>query len=376
MKRALILGGGFAGCAAADQLRLLGGWDVTLIETGNQLGAGVRTQWYGGHPYTFGPRHFLTQDERAVAYLNDIVPLRACPEHEFLTYVEADAAFYNYPIHVDDIPRMPEAGVITAELAQARERDEAGAARNLEEYWIASVGRTLYEKFVEGYSKKMWKVADNLEIDTFSWSPKGVALKSGPRAAWDSAYSGYPLEPGGYNRFFSYATQDADVRLNTRCAGYDPASMQVNYFSDIHSPQYYDVIVCTISPDIFGHYAYGELPYIGRDITRLVLPVEFALPPNVYMTYYAGREPYTRVTEYKKFTGHKDVTSTLITLEVPSANGNYYPLPMKWAQARAKQYHASFPDKVFCIGRAGSYDYSVDIDDCIIQAMGMAEKLK
>lgn len=373
MKRALILGGGFAGCAAADQLRLLGGWDVILIEAGSELGSGVRTRWCGRHPYTFGPRHFLTQDEHAVAYLNDIVPLRACPEHEFLTYVEADAAFYNYPIHADDIPRMPEAGVIIAELAQARERDEAGAARNLEEYWIASVGRTLYEKFVEGYSKKMWKVADNREIDTFSWSPKGVPLKAGPRAAWDSAYSGYPLEPEGYNRFFAYATQDADVRLNTKCRLYNTINLSVTIEDSVRS---YDIIVCTISPDILSHYAVGELPYIGRDITRLVLPVEFALPPNVYMAYYAGRELYTRVTEYKKFTQHKDASSTLITLETPSANGKYYPLPMKWAQDRAKQYHASFPDKVFCIGRAGSYDYSVDIDDCITQAMDMAEKLK
>ena len=27
------------------------------------------------------------------------------------------------------------------------------------------------------------------------------------------------------------------------------------------------------------------------------------------------------------------------------------------------------PDGVFSIGRAGSYDYSVDIDDCIAQAL-------
>ena len=31
-KRALIIGGGFAGCCAAHQLELQGGWDVTLIE--------------------------------------------------------------------------------------------------------------------------------------------------------------------------------------------------------------------------------------------------------------------------------------------------------------------------------------------------------
>ena len=63
MKKALIIGGGFVGCAAAHVLELQGGWDVTLVEKNSVLGAGVRTQWYGGHPYTFGPRHFLTQNE-------------------------------------------------------------------------------------------------------------------------------------------------------------------------------------------------------------------------------------------------------------------------------------------------------------------------
>ena len=46
-------------------------------------------------------------------------------------------------------------------------------AHNLEEYWINSVGKTLYEKFVNNYSKKMWMIDDNKKFDTFDWSPKG-----------------------------------------------------------------------------------------------------------------------------------------------------------------------------------------------------------
>ena len=45
MKKALIMGGGFAGCAAAHQLELLQGWDVTIVEKAPFLGAGVRTNW-------------------------------------------------------------------------------------------------------------------------------------------------------------------------------------------------------------------------------------------------------------------------------------------------------------------------------------------
>ena len=45
MKKALIIGGGFAGCAAAHQIQLIGGWDVTLVERAPFLGGGVKTHW-------------------------------------------------------------------------------------------------------------------------------------------------------------------------------------------------------------------------------------------------------------------------------------------------------------------------------------------
>ena len=61
MKKVLIIGGGFAGCATAHLLGEKKDLNVTLVEAGSELGAGVRTHFYGGHPFTFGPRHFLTQ---------------------------------------------------------------------------------------------------------------------------------------------------------------------------------------------------------------------------------------------------------------------------------------------------------------------------
>jgi UDP-galactopyranose mutase len=138
----------------------------------------------------------------------------------------------------------------------------------------------------------------------------------------------------------------------------------------------FDAIVSTIAPDTLFANEFGVLPFIGRGITALVLPVEFALPPDVYFCYYTGAEKYTRVTEYKKFTRHVDRSSTLITIETPSANGRLYPVPIKRYKDLAQRYFALMPQNVFSIGRAGSYDYGVDIDDCIAQARDVAEKLK
>jgi UDP-galactopyranose mutase len=367
-KTALIIGGGFAGCASAHQLALLGDWGVTLVEAAPFLGAGVRTMWYGGHPHTFGPRHFLTQNEKIFEFLNRYVPLRRCADHQFLSYVERDQQFYGFPIHMDDVKKMPDRSRIYQELEYL---PGVANAKNLEDYWISSVGPTLYEKFIKRYNEKMWHVEDNKIIDTFNWSPKGVAIKEGPREAWDNWISAYPYAPNGYDDYFEVATKEAQVCLSTRIERYDIPNKSVVIRGE---DRCFDVIVNTISPDILFGHAYGALPYLGIDFHRIVLPVEHCFPEDVYFLYYPNNEAFKRLVEYKKFTHHQAPT-TLIGMEIPSMNGKYYPMPIKAEKAKAQKYFDEMPDGVFSIGRAGSYLYDIDIDDTIRQAMEVAEKL-
>ena len=348
---------------------MMGGWDVTLVEALPFLGAGVRTSWYGGHPYTFGPRHFLTQNQGVYDYLDRLCPLRRCLDHEFWTYVERDNAFYGFPIHRDDISRMPDRSKIEDELKRVQGVENA---KNLEDYWIGSVGPILYAKFIEKYSKKMWLLDDNKAIDTFNWSPKGVALKEGPKVAWDTALSAYPIAPDGYNKYFDIATAGAKVLLSTKIERYDLEKRAVWIKGERLT---FDVIVSSISPDQLFDYCHGELPYIGRDFHKIVFPSEHVFPEHVYFLYYANDEKFTRLVEYKKFTRHQSPT-TLVGMEIPSMNGKYYPLPMKSAMALAARYHAEFPERVYSLGRHGSYRYAIDIDDCIEQAMVFGQQVK
>ena len=374
-KNALIIGGGFAGCSAAHQLQLLGNWDVTLVEKSNFLGAGNKTRWYGGHPYTFGPRHFLTPYEEVYDYINNLIPIRKCPEHEFLTYVEQDDAFYAYPINMQDIKNMPDYKLINNEIQEIKNSEYAGVkkAKNLEDYWIASVGNRLYSKMIEQYNKKMWLVEDNKEIDTFNWSPKGVTLKEGPRAAWDNVISGYPYDENGYDKYFPMATSQANVLLNSTCQIVDISKKKVKIEGEIYT---YDLIISTIGPDILLQKELGSLEYIGRELKLMVFPTEYVFPKNVYFLYYANSEPFTRLVEYKKFTHHKSNTS-LVGMEIPSLNGGFdYPVPFKKEMRLAKKYFDLMPEGVYSLGRAGSYLYGIDIDDCIRQTMIMAKELK
>ena len=95
--KALVIGGGFTGITAAFELGKNDKWAVDLVEKNGFLGAGNRTNFYHGHPYTFGPRHFLTQDEGIYSYLNKYVPLRSCSEHQFMTLGADEESFLNYP---------------------------------------------------------------------------------------------------------------------------------------------------------------------------------------------------------------------------------------------------------------------------------------
>ena len=218
----------------------------------------------------------------------------------------------------------------------------------------------------------MWFVENNKEIDTFNWSPKGVTLKDGPKRAWDTAISGYPYALDGYDKYFPFATKEAKVLLNTSCTINNIDKKEAIIQGEKIT---YDVIISTIGPDVLLNEAYGPLKYIGRELKLIVFPSEYVFPENVYFLYYANEEPFTRLVEYKKFTHHRSSTS-LIGMEIPSLNGGFeYPVPFKNQQLIAKKYFDSMPNGVYSIGRAGSYLYGVDIDDCIRQSMIIAEEL-
>ena len=118
----LIIGGGFAGCASAEILSHQKNCQIKLIEKSSELGAGVRTYFYGGHPYTFGPRHFISTRQEAFDYIKKFLKMRNCNYHQFKSYVETDDKFYNYPINKKDIAVMPDKKKILNELKKKEKK--------------------------------------------------------------------------------------------------------------------------------------------------------------------------------------------------------------------------------------------------------------
>ncbi len=372
MKKVLVIGGGFGGCCPAHLLEDKG-FEVTLIEKAPFLGGGCKTFWHGGHPFTYGPRHFLTQDESLFNYINEIIPMRRIDtEHYNLSYVERDQQFYVYPPHMDDVARMPEAAEIREQL---KGRRDVSKAENFEEYVVGSVGRIIYEKFFEQYSKKMWKIDSNKELDGFSWGLRdtyasGIKLKEGLKAGWEGWYSAFPYAANGYDDYFPIATKKAKVHLNTEIEAFDLEHYKVKIAGDWHK---YDIIISTLAPDIVMNNIYGPLRWMGREFHKLVLPIKEVFPPHMYFLYFCSDEMFTRVVEYKKFYQYES-PSTLLVLEVPSTKNKLYPFPVLAEQERAKKYVDAMPPNVYSVGRMGTYRY-LDVDDIIAQCKEMVAKI-
>ena len=218
----------------------------------------------------------------------------------------------------------------------------------------------------------MWMIEDNKVISDFSWSPKGVAIKYGAREGWDTAISAYPTEIDGYNRFFDSAEELCDLYIKNNIEEIRPGSLSVKIEGEWKE---YDLIINTAPLDDLFKGIFSPLIYIGRRIEFVILPVEYALPKDVYFAYYTGSEAYTRVVEYKKFSRHKS-EHTLISLEYPTkGNGKYYPMPTEKDKNHYKKYQELCHPNMLNAGRIGLYNYRYDIDDVMEQMMNISEAI-
>jgi len=346
------------------------GWHVVVIERAPIIGGGVRTFFHGGHPFTYGPRHFLSPYPEAYEFLNKHVPMRDLRKLNY-AYVERDQQFYSYPIHEDDIPRMPEAKQIQAELDALPEETEAN---NFEEFWAGRIGGTLYEKFITHYNKKAWQLNDNIEMDFgFEATVKRRTIESGDRREMEGWYNCYPIAHDGYNAFFEMALEGCEVRLETEIEAFDVAacSVRIKDTGDIIDG---DMMISTTSPDALLDYQFGELGYVGREFQKLVLPIEHVFPEDVYFLYYPNpNEQHTRIVEYKKFTQHES-PQTLLVVEIPSMKNKLYPMLIKSHVERAQKYLDALPDNVHSVGRQGTYRY-IDVDDIIMAGLEFQKQL-
>lgn len=381
-RKALILGGGLAGCYTAYLLKKKN-FDISIIEA-DKIGGLCRTRYYAGHPYEFGPHVFFWPETNINNSLIELTDVRQVQRHP-ISFINKDEKFYRYPIHYDDIKLMPESNEIKIQLKNRKGLPKIGEC-SFEEYFRSAVGEILYNKFMREYTFKMWGIpgnelqtslvwADRVGKDANNYDP----IKKGEDIGLaNNMFQVYPKN--GWNPVFDKMIENINIIYDT-VVNIDKNFIKCkNHKLKINN---YDTIIITISLDEILNYRFGELPYMGRILIPLIFDVEYLLPNHVESQHYSGNEFQTRVTEMKKITGHES-NSTLILIEIPTKKtkdiftenclntDNYfnrcYPVQSIEGLQLYKKYVEEIEklsDKIKLVGRLASFRY-----------WGMAETMK
>jgi UDP-galactopyranose mutase len=357
----LVVGAGFAGSVLAERLASQRGETVLVVDRRAHIG-GNAFDWYdeaGILVHRYGPHIFHTNAEAIVAYLSQFTAWRPY-EHRVLAKV--DGQLVPIPINLDTINRLYGLDLTCEQMEQflAERRENVREIRTAEDVVVGTVGRELYEKFFQGYTRKQWGVDP-------SRLSKSVTARVPTRTNRDDRYFAdafQSMPAGGYTRMFQRMLDHPNIKV----------MLQADY-REVREAIAYRRLIYTGPIDEFFDFRLGKLPYRSLRFEHVTLDTPRFQP--VAVVNYPQTEAFTRITEYKLMTGQQH-PQTSLTYEYPTDHGDpYYPVPAPENEVLYKRYEAlatQQADAIF-VGRLATYRY-YNMDQVIGQALAAFNRIQ
>ena len=350
----LIVGAGFAGSVLAERIASQRGEKVLVIDKRDHIAGNAYDHLddAGIMVHRYGPHIFHTNSNDIVSYLSNFTEWRPY-EHRVLAQVDDQRV--PIPINLDTINRLYnlnlDADGMEAFLAARREPlDEINTS---EDVVVSTIGRELYQKFFQGYTRKQW----GLDPSQLS---KQVTARIPTRTNHDDRYftdTFQAMPKLGYTAMFERILDHPliDIRLSTT-------------WQDVSEQGLAPRVIFTGPIDEYFEYRFGRLPYRSLEFVHETKDVEWAQP--VAVVNFPQTETYTRITEYKHLTGQIH-PKTSLSYEYPSDTGDpFYPIPRPENQELYRRYKAASErlTDVWFVGRLGAYQY-LNMDQVVGQAL-------
>jgi UDP-galactopyranose mutase len=354
----LVAGAGLAGSTAA---RLLAEDDkkVLIVE---------RLKHIAGHCYDFknehgitihkyGPHIFHTDMAHVWGFMKRFSAFRPYV-HRVLSSV--DGMLLPFPINLDTIARLFKHDINEDQVKEFL-KSEVEKARfsfppqNFRDQVVSQVGERLYETFYRNYTIKQWqREPEDLAAEIAARIP--VRSNTDDRYFSDT-YQGIPLP--GYSALVENMLSHPNISLQ----------LDTDFFK-VERGIRRKVTIFTGELDQYFNCKYGNLEYRSLDLKLKTLDREFLQP--VAVVNYPNDHPWTRITEFKHFSGETSPQTT-VCYEYPKAEGDpYYVVVNSENNAKRAKYtaEADMLEKrgtCFFIGRLAEYKY-YNMDQVIAEA--------
>lgn len=366
----IVVGAGFYGATLAERIANELGRSVLVIDRRSHIGGNSYSEIDPGtgiECHRYGSHLFHTNSDEVWNYLHRFTTFTSY-RHQVLTVHKGQV--YTMPINLGTIcaffgKHLSPAQAQKLVAAQAA-AEEITSPTNLEEKALSLVGRSLYEAFLRGYTKKQWQT-DPRELPPSIITRLPVSFRFQPWYFTDK-YQGLPTE--GYTAVFKKMLSSPRIGLRLGTDFFDLRRM-------IDPTQ---LVIYTGPIDRYFDYRLGELGWRTLDFERQVLNEDDH--QGAAVVNYADEEvPYTRVHEFKHL--HPERTyqpgQTVIAREysrfASRSDEPYYPINTAQDRDRLAAYNllAAREANVLFGGRLGSYQY-LDMHQAIGAALAAFRK--
>ena len=360
--KCLIVGAGLTGATAAWVLAR-SGWDVTVVDADKVAGGHCRSEWMHGVPYEPNGAHIFHTDDTEVweiaTAVTDFVPY----EHRVLTSV--GDRLMSWPIQLEELRGLDEWGVIQVELEQ---RPTQPDSTNFETWCVSTMGETLFDLFIRGYTEKQWgRPAAELSAE---FAPKRVELRTdGVLGLFRDRFQGWPRH--GYGTLVESLLAESAITFCSRVTAKD-----LDEFAPPSVP-----VILTAPLDDFFDGAEGDLEWRGVRLVPTWMPSTKLAQPCSVVNEPDPAVPYTRSIETKHvFPELADQPGTVVCHEYPGARAKHYPVYdargiNREAQHRYLERLLACDRMIVPAGRLARYAY-INMDEAMRQGLNAAREVQ
>lgn len=350
----IIVGAGISGAVIAERYAKKLNKKVLIIEKRDHIGGncydyydeiGILVSKYGAHL-------FHTNYEEVWEYVNRF---SAFLPYEHKVLAKVDGKLVPVPVNITTVNML-----MGTDIKNEKEMDEwletnqvkNDNPKNGLEAATARVGEILYEKIFKNYTKKQWdKYPEELDAEVLNRIP---VRNNFDARYFSDKYQGQPKE--GYTKLFEkmLAHPNITIKLNT------------DFFEVKDEIKDYEKLFYTGPIDQFFNYKYSgkeKLEYRSIRFQFESYNQQFFQENSVIN--YPNENEFTRIVEYKYFTGQKHKKTTIskeFSVDyTPGENEPYYPVPNPKNREIFRKYQDDAlkleKDGIYFVGRLANYKY-------------------